>query len=260
MSDGTLLKIRNLTVAFPSPDGEDKKVVNGIDLDVAKGECRAIVGESGSGKSLTCLSVLGLLPENARTSGAIHFNGADLLTRSEAQLRSVRGKEIGLVYQDPMAALNPLKTIGAQLREPLRIHLGMSRHEADRAAVDLMGRVGIPRPGERLRDYPFEFSGGMRQRIVIAMAVACNPQLILADEPTTALDVSVQAQVLDLLRDLVDELGLGLLLISHDLAVVAGIADQVTVMRCGDVVERGQVDELFAAPQQDYTRTLLASA
>ncbi len=254
-----LLELRGLTVRFHTSNGP-VDAVKGIDVSVEAGRTLGIVGESGSGKSSACLSILGLHPRGTEVGGQVLFGGRDLLRLPEKALRSIRGKDIGLVYQDPMAALNPVRPVGSQLREPLQVHLGMSRRQANDRAAELLARVGIPSPRTQLRSYPHQFSGGMRQRIVIAMALACQPTLLLADEPTTALDVSVQAQVLDLLRDLAEELGIALVLVSHDLSVVAGLADHVAVMYAGQVVEQAPASQLFAHPQHSYTAALLASA
>lgn len=250
--------MRDLTVRFRTGHGY-VDAVKGISLAVNAGRTLGIVGESGSGKSATCLSILGLHPHGTEVGGEIRFAGQDLLRLPEKALRGIRGKDIGLVYQDPMAALNPVRPVGSQLREPLRVHLGMNRRQADERAAELLARVGIASPRQQLKAYPHQFSGGMRQRIVIAMALACEPSLLLADEPTTALDVSVQAQVLDLLRDLSDELGIALVLVSHDLSVVAGLADDVAVMYGGEVVENAPASRIFAHPEHEYTAALLAS-
>jgi oligopeptide/dipeptide ABC transporter ATP-binding protein len=255
---GPLLELRDLRVRFSVPGGT-LSAVNGVDLVVRPGEAVGVVGESGSGKSATFLAVLGLHPKGTRVEGSVLFQGRDLLTLDDRQMRSVRGKQIGLVYQDPMAALNPVRSIGAQLREPLMLHLGRKRTQANERAAELLARVGIYNPQRQLRAYPHEFSGGMRQRIVIAMAVACQPPLLLADEPTTALDVSVQAQVLDLLAELTSDLGIALVLISHDLGVVSSVADRVAVMYAGRVVEQSAAIPLFDAPRHPYTAALLES-
>jgi peptide/nickel transport system ATP-binding protein len=252
-ADGILLDVNNLVVDFGGVPA-----VNDVSFSVLQGQSVGLVGESGSGKSTVCLAIMGLLPKSAKLSGEILFDGVNLLELGERQFRQLRGKDIGLVYQDPMAALNPVRTIGSQLYEPLRLHLGMSRKEAKSRAIELMEHVGIAAAAEKLGKYPHEFSGGMRQRVVIAMAIACNPKLIVADEPTTALDVSVQAQVLDLLQRLTDEHGIALLLVSHDLGVVAGVVDDVAVMRYGSVVEYGGVRTVFENPREPYTRELLA--
>lgn len=253
-----LLELRDLRVRFAVPGGT-LSAVNGVDLVVRPGEAVGVVGESGSGKSATCLAILGLHPRTAQVSGSVVFQGRDLLTLSDRAMRSVRGREIGLVYQDPMAALNPVRSIGAQLREPLMLHQGMTRRQANERAAELLAQVGIYNPARQLAAHPHEFSGGMRQRIVIAMAVACRPPLLLADEPTTALDVSVQAQVLDLLAELTRDLGIALVLISHDLSVVSSVADRVAVMYAGQVVERSPAISLFEDPRHPYTAALLDS-
>ncbi|MCU1671880.1 MAG: oligopeptide/dipeptide transporter, ATPase subunit [Blastococcus sp.] len=254
----SLLEVRDLRVRFTVPGGT-LSAVNGVDLVVRSGESVGVVGESGSGKSATCLAILGLHPKGTRVDGSVLFQGRDLVQLDDRAMRSVRGKQIGLVYQDPMAALNPVRSIGAQLREPLMLHMGMNRKQADDRAAELLARVGIYNARRQLRAYPHEFSGGMRQRIVIAMAIACQPPLLLADEPTTALDVSVQAQVLDLLAELTRDLGIALVLISHDLGVVSSIADRVAVMYAGRVVEQSAAIPLFDAPRHPYTSMLLDS-
>lgn len=253
-----LLSVRDLRVVFPGA-AEDAAAVAGVDFDLHEGETLGLVGESGSGKSTVCLAVMGLLPRGTRVSGQIMFRGRDLALLSDRAMRPIRGKEIGLVYQDPLGALNPARTIGSQLRESLRLHLGLSRASADNRAVELLERVGIQSARTKLGAYPHEFSGGMRQRVVIAMAISCNPMLLIADEPTTALDVSVQAQVLELLQGLSAELGLALMLVSHDLSVVAGLSDVAAVMRFGEIVEQGDVESVFSTPQHPYTRSLLDS-
>ena len=254
----TTLAVRDLTVRFRTGQSV-VHAVNGVGFSVDRGQTIAIVGESGSGKSVTCLSVLGLLPSNAEVSGSVRLEGRELLTLREAEARKVRGKDIGLVYQDPMAALNPVRTIGAQVCEPLRLHLGMSRSASRKRAAELLATVGIPSPDRQLRSYPHEFSGGMRQRVVIAMAIACEPKVLLADEPTTALDVSIQAQILELLKSLTTELKLSLVLVSHDMSVVAGLADEVLVMYAGFVAEQGEALQVFEHPAHPYTRGLLNS-
>jgi len=254
----TTLAVQDLTVRFRTGRSV-VHAVNGVSFSVDRGRTIAIVGESGSGKSVTCLSVLGLLPTTAEVRGSVQLEGRELLTLREAEARSVRGREIGLVYQDPMAALNPVRTIGAQVSEPLRLHLGMSRREAMARAAELLDTVGIPAAHRQLKSFPHEFSGGMRQRVVIAMAIACQPKVLLADEPTTALDVSIQAQILELLKTLTRELQLSLVLVSHDMSVVAGLADEVLVMYGGFVAEQGDALQVFEHPAHPYTRGLLAS-
>jgi oligopeptide/dipeptide ABC transporter ATP-binding protein len=252
------LAVRDLTVRFRAGQAT-VHAVNGVSFSVDRGKTLAIVGESGSGKSATCLSVLGLLPRTAEVSGSVQLDGRELLTLREADLRTVRGREVGLVYQDPMAALNPVRTIGAQVCEPLRLHLGLSRRAATATALELLASVGIQTPRKHLRSYPHEFSGGMRQRVVIAMAIACQPKVLLADEPTTALDVSIQAQILELLKTLSRDLDLSLVLVSHDMSVVAGLADEVLVMYSGFVAEQGDSLQVFEHPRHPYTQGLLAS-
>ena len=234
--------------------------VNGISFEVAAGETLGIVGESGCGKSVTSLALLGILSRAGRvTSGSATFGGRDLLKLDDQQLRKIRGREIAMIFQDPMSSLNPVLTVGRQIREVLETHFDMERRPADRRATELLEQVGIPSARQRLEDYPHQFSGGMRQRAMIAMALACDPKLLIADEPTTALDVTIQAQILDLLRDLVADRDTSMILITHDLGVVAGICERVHVMYAGTFVETGSVDQVFAAPQHPYTYGLLRS-
>lgn len=260
MSD-LILDIRNLTTVFRGEGGTELVAVNDVSLQVAPGEAVALVGESGSGKSVSMLSVLGLIPEKAGRvrSGEIWFEGRDLTKLPKKDLRSIRGNDIAMIFQDPMTSLNPSFKIGRQITEPLIRHRGMSRRDARKRAVELLSAVGIPSPTDRLDDYPHEFSGGMRQRVMIAMALSCDPQVLIADEPTTALDVTVQSQILDLLRQLQSDLGMALIIVTHDLGVVAGTATQVNVMYAGEVVERGPVDTVFADPRHPYTIGLLES-
>ena len=234
--------------------------VNGLTFDIAPGETLGIVGESGCGKSVTSLAILGLLARNGRVeSGRALFEGQDLVQQSDRTLRRIRGREVAMIFQDPMTSLNPVLTIGRQIREALETHFDMDRKEAENRASELLDRVGIPRANERLRDYPHQFSGGMRQRAMIAMALACKPKLLIADEPTTALDVTIQAQILSLLRELVDEENAALILITHDLGVVAGMCERVNVMYGGMFMETATADQLFAAPRHPYTLGLLQS-
>ena len=234
--------------------------VNGVSFDIAPGETLGIVGESGSGKSVTSLAVLGILARNGRVvSGQATFEGRDLLHLKDSQLRRIRGKEIAMIFQDPMTSLNPVLTIGRQIREVLETHFDMKKGAATKRAGELLERVGIPSPEMRLRDYPHQFSGGMRQRAMIAMALATEPKLLIADEPTTALDVTIQAQILDLLRVLVKERNTALILITHDLGVVAGMCERVVVMYGGLIMEAGSADQLFARPRHPYTLGLLQS-
>ena len=251
-----LLTIRDLRAHFPGPDGP-VEVLRGVDLDIAAGEKVALVGESGSGKSVTARAVL-RLDRDAGLAGRVALDGTDLLTLSESGMREVRGARIGLVFQDPLASLNPVMTIGWQIMQPLLIR-GTRKKDARRRGIDLLGRLGVRDAARRFDDYPHQFSGGMRQRVVIAIAVIAEPRLLIADEPTTALDVRVQAQVLTLLRELADERSMSVLLITHDLGIVAGFADRVVVMRHGAPVEEGPVDDIYTAPKHPYTRGLLES-
>ncbi|MHB8657083.1 MAG: ABC transporter ATP-binding protein [Solirubrobacteraceae bacterium] len=256
----SLLEVRDLKVSFTTEDGI-VRAVDGVSFSVSPGEVVAIVGESGSGKSVTAMTLMGLTRgPNASFEGRAVFDGRDLVTGSEAELRRVRGAGIAMVFQDPMSSLNPVHRIGKQIVEQIRVHeREVSKAEALDRAVALMERVGVPRARERLRSYPHEFSGGMRQRVMIAMALSCSPRLLIADEPTTALDVTIQAQILDELRQLRDDTGAGVILVTHDLGVVADIADRVVVMYSGRVVEQGTLDELFYDPQHPYTWGLLGS-
>jgi oligopeptide/dipeptide ABC transporter ATP-binding protein len=254
-----LLSVRDLRVTFGTPRGP-AHVVNGVSYDLHEGETLAVVGESGSGKSQGVLALLGLVPQPpGRVEGEAYFEGRDLLRLSKDALRRVRGPGVAMVFQDPMSSLNPVLTVGRQLTEGMETHLGLTRSQARDRAADLLGRVGIPDPRARLDAYPHQLSGGMRQRVMIAMALACEPSLLVADEATTALDVTVQAQIVELLRGLQDELGMAMLWISHDLGVVAGVADRVLVMYAGRVLEQAPVDALYADPRHPYTRGLLAS-
>ncbi|WP_292137472.1 ABC transporter ATP-binding protein, partial [Mesorhizobium sp.] len=253
-----LLSIRGLRVGFRRA-GDQFEAVRGIDLEVAKGEVVGIVGESGSGKSVGMLAALGLTSKNAVVTGSVRFNGDELVGKSSREMRKIRGARIAMIFQDPLSSLNPVMTVGAQIAEAVRLHQRVTRKQAMARAVELLNLVAIPQPERRVNQYPHEFSGGMRQRAVIAMAVANDPDLLIADEPTTALDVTVQAQILAVLRSLQERLGLGLVLITHDLGVVAGHADRVAVVYSGRVVEQAGVSELFADPRHPYTRGLIAS-
>ncbi|MEX2659335.1 MAG: ABC transporter ATP-binding protein, partial [Acidimicrobiales bacterium] len=253
-----VLSVRDLRVAFPTRRGP-AEVVNGISYDLHRGETLAIVGESGSGKSVSVMALLGLLPDSARVGGEVHFQGLDLVTAPEGALRRVRGNDIAMVFQDPMTSLNPVLTVGRQVTEGLELHHGLGAGAARKRAVELLDLVGIPLAERRLDEYPHQLSGGMRQRVMIAMALACDPIVLVADEATTALDVTIQAQIVDLIGRLQDELGMAVIWITHDLGVVAGIADRVLVMYGGQVVEEGDVDALYDAPDHPYTRGLLAS-
>jgi oligopeptide/dipeptide ABC transporter ATP-binding protein len=254
-----LLSVEDLRVQFWTRRGTIH-AVNGVSFDIAPGETLGIVGESGCGKSVTSLALLGILPRAGKvTSGRAIFDGRDLLHLSDRQLRGVRGKEIAMIFQDPMTSLNPVLTIGRQIAEALETHFGMKRKAAQQRAAELLDRVGIPAANKRVRDYPHQFSGGMRQRAMIAMALACRPKLMIADEPTTALDVTIQAQILDLLRELVAEENAALILITHDLGVVAGMCERVNVMYAGLFMETGSAAQLFTEPRHPYTVGLLQS-
>jgi oligopeptide/dipeptide ABC transporter ATP-binding protein len=254
----TVLDVKGLKTVFRTRGGE-VHAVNAVSFDLRPGELLGVVGESGSGKSVTMMSLIGLLPSPPAEvrDGSVMFDGTDLLKCREDRLRKIRGGRIGFVFQDPMTSLNPVFTVGFQIMEPLRKHLGMSRARAADRAVDLLQLVGISDARRRLGDYPHQFSGGMRQRVMIAIALACEPEVLIADEPTTALDVTIQAQIIELIKDLRRKLGMAIVWITHDLGVIAGIADRVLVMYGGQIVEHAPVRELFANPQHPYTRALL---
>ncbi|QDL93567.1 ABC transporter ATP-binding protein [Paroceanicella profunda] len=253
-----VLEVTNLSTVFATQDGA-VHAVNDVSFQLRPGELLGVVGESGSGKSVTMMSLLKLLPmPPARiASGSVKLDGRDILSLSAEELRAVRGGKIGFVFQDPMTSLNPVFTVGYQLMEPLRAHMGLGKAAARQRAAELLGLVGIPSPEKRLDDYPHQFSGGMRQRVMIAIALACDPQVLIADEPTTALDVTIQAQIIDLVKDLRETLGMAIVWVTHDLGVVAGIADRVMVMYGGQVVEQSGVNALFEDPRHPYTRALL---
>jgi oligopeptide/dipeptide ABC transporter ATP-binding protein len=254
-----LLQVEDLRVQFWTNRGT-VHAVNGISFEVAAGETLGIVGESGCGKSVTSLALLGILPRAGRvTSGRAAFGGRNLFELTDEQLRKIRGREIAMIFQDPMSSLNPVLSVGRQIREALETHLGMEEAKAERRAAELLEQVGIANSKARLKDYPHQFSGGMRQRAMIAMALACEPKLLIADEPTTALDVTIQAQILDLLRELVGERETALILITHDLGVVAGMCERVNVMYAGTIVETGRATQLFREPRHPYTFGLLQS-
>ena len=258
-ADPPVLSIRNLTVAFRT-EGVWQPAVKHLDLDVGPNETVALVGESGSGKSVTALSIMRLLPKaNSRMSGAIALNGRALLPLSEEQMRGVRGNDVAMIFQEPMTSLNPTLTVGFQIAEALRVHRALDGRAADRAALELLEQVRIPNARQRFGNHPHQFSGGMRQRVMIAMALACRPSLLIADEPTTALDVTIQAQILDLIRVLQAETPMSVLFITHDMGVVAEIADRVAVMLAGEKVEEGERERIFAAPSHAYTRMLLGA-
>ena len=260
MPDGALpvLDVRDLKTVFQTRGGE-VHAVNDVSFSLRPGELLGVVGESGSGKSVTMMSLLGLLPSPPADvrGGSVQFDGKDLLHVPPETLRSVRGGKIGFVFQDPMTSLNPVYTVGYQIAEPLRKHMGLNKRQAASRSQELLELVGIPDAKQRLDDYPHQFSGGMRQRVMIAIALACDPQVLIADEPTTALDVTIQAQILELMKDLRDKLGMAVIWITHDLGVIAGIADRVMVMYGGQIVEHAPVHELFSTPQHPYTRALL---
>jgi oligopeptide/dipeptide ABC transporter ATP-binding protein len=253
-----ILQIRDLTVTFATPLGP-LVAVRGVDLDVGAGELVAVVGESGSGKSVSFLAAMGLLPSTATVQGSVMLDGVQLVGASAKQMRSVRGRLLSMIFQDPLSALNPVHRIGAQISEMLKAHQKMSERAARARAVELLEVVGIPQPGDRAMQYPHEFSGGMRQRVVIAMAIANSPKVLIADEPTTALDVTVQAQILEVIQKVQKQFGTAVVLITHDLGVVARVCDRVNVMYAGRFVERAAVTDLFDAPTHPYTRGLLAS-
>ncbi|NLN83967.1 MAG: ABC transporter ATP-binding protein [Firmicutes bacterium] len=259
MSD-TLLDVRNLSTHFYTSEGT-VKAVNDISFKIKNGETLALVGESGCGKSVTSLSIMGLIPwpPGKIVAGQIEFEGQDLLKLKPAQMQKIRGNEISMIFQEPMTSLNPVYTIGFQIAEALMLHQNMKASEANEKAVNMLKLVGIPEPAKRVKEYPHQLSGGMRQRAMIAMALACNPRLLIADEPTTALDVTIQAQILDLLGKLKEELGMAILLITHDLGVVAEMAERVIVMYAGKIVEEADVISLFKDPYHPYTQGLLDS-
>jgi oligopeptide transport system ATP-binding protein len=254
-----LLEVKNLRTTFRTEDGP-VTAVNGLTFSLEAGQTLGIVGESGSGKSVTSLSIMRLLSRNAAVEAdAINFNGENLMTKSEAEMRKIRGYKIAMIFQDPMTSLNPVLTVGEQIAEAVRLHLGYDRKAARDKAVEMFEKVRIPSPAQRIDDYPHQFSGGMRQRVMIAMALSCNPQLLIADEPTTALDVTIQAQILQLMNDMQNETGAAIILITHDLGVVAEVCRNVLVMYGGNMVEYGSADQIFRAPRMPYTQGLLAS-
>ena len=254
-----LLEVKDLRTEFPTRRGVVRAVDN-VTFSVDAGETVAVVGESGSGKSVTSLSIMRLLQAPGHVAnGSITFDGKDLLALSEKEMQQVRGGQISMIFQEPMTSLNPVYRVGDQIVEAIRLHTSMSKQDAWTRAVEMLRVVGIPSPEERARDYPHQMSGGMRQRVMIAMALSCNPKLLIADEPTTALDVTIQAQILDLIYNLREEFNMGVLLITHDLGVVSEVADRVVVMYCGQVVEQSPVDQLFEQPLHPYTLGLLDS-
>ncbi|MFI7384333.1 ABC transporter ATP-binding protein [Streptomyces sp. NPDC049813] len=253
------LSVRDLKVQFSTEDGA-VKAVDGLSFDLERGKTLGIVGESGSGKSVTNLTVLGLHPKkNTTIDGEILLDGQELLTATESELEKLRGNKMAMIFQDSLTALSPYYTVGRQIAEPFRKHTGASKKEGRDRAIEMLGKVGIPHPKQRVDDFPHQFSGGMRQRAMIAMSLACNPELLIADEPTTALDVTVQAQILDLLKDLQQEFGSAIIMITHDLGVVANMADDILVMYAGRAVERGSTREVLKSPEHPYTWGLLGS-
>jgi oligopeptide transport system ATP-binding protein len=255
-----LLDVQGLETTFKTAEGT-VHAVNGVSFGLKEGETLGVVGESGCGKSVTMLPILGLIPNppGKVEAGSANFFNQDLLKMSTAELRAIRGAQISMVFQDPMTSLNPVLTVGRQLTEPLMLHLGMSRKQSEERSAELLEMVGIPKAKERLSDYPHQFSGGMRQRVMIAMALSCSPQLLIADEPTTALDVTIQAQITDLVKRLRNELGMAIIWITHDLGIVAGLAQRVIVMYGGYIIEEAQVNELYANPSHPYTIGLIGS-
>ncbi|HWL12205.1 MAG TPA: ABC transporter ATP-binding protein [Ureibacillus sp.] len=255
----TLLEVKNIVTEFRTADGQ-LPAVRDVSFSVKKGETLCIVGESGCGKSITSLSVIGLLPSNGKiTSGEILFEGSQIHNLTQEKMRKIRGNKISMIFQEPMTALNPVLKIGYQIREPLMIHHGLSKAEATKQGIELLKQVGIPYPEKRIDQYPHELSGGMRQRVMIAIALSCNPGLLIADEPTTALDVTIQAQILDLINDLKVKYQMGVMMITHDMGVVAEVADRVMVMYAGKKIEEGTVEEIFNNPKHPYTIGLLNS-
>jgi oligopeptide transport system ATP-binding protein len=255
-----LLQVRDLETRFYTQDGV-VQAVNGVDYDLGEGETLGIVGESGCGKSVSVLSMMRLIPSppGKITGGKVLFEERDLLKMDSDEIRHIRGNRVAMIFQDPMTSLNPVLTIGRQVGEALEVHLGMDKSRARRRSIELLEMVGIPQADQRIRDYPHQFSGGMRQRVMIAMALSCNPQILIADEPTTALDVTIQAQIVELVKRLRDEIGMAVIWITHDLGVVAGLVDRVNVMYAGYIVETGPVKDIYARPRHPYTIGLLGS-
>ena len=254
-----MLEIKDLRTSFFTPAGE-VKAVNGVSFNLDHGRVLGIVGESGSGKSVTAYSILQILTHPGRIiGGSIRFNGQELVGLSDHEMRKIRGNKISIIFQDPMTSLNPVYTVGNQLMEAIRIHTGRNREQAKARAAEMLALVGINEPEKRLKQYPYELSGGMRQRVMIAMALACEPDILIADEPTTALDVTIQAQILELMQDLQKKLGMAIIMITHDLGVIADMCDEVVVMYAGSICERGTADAIFYRPRHEYTKGLLRS-
>ena len=259
MENKHLIDIDDLRVSFFTPGGE-VQAVRGVSWFLNEGEALGIVGESGSGKSVSAYAIMRLLQSPGRViGGTIRFNGIDMLTLTESEMRHIRGNDIAMIFQDPMTSLNPVYTVGDQLREPLKLHLNMKGKEATKRAEELLAMVGIPDPKRRLKQYPFEFSGGMRQRAMISMALACEPKLLIADEPTTALDVTIQAQILEIMKDLKKRCCMSIVLITHDLGIVSDICDKIIIMYSGEIMEYGPIETLFANPKHPYTIGLIRS-
>ena len=254
-----MLEVKDLRTSFFTPAGE-VKAVNGVSFNLDHGKVLGIVGESGSGKSVTAYSILQILAHPGRiVGGSIRFNGQELVGLSDNEMRKIRGNKISIIFQDPMTSLNPVYTVGNQLMEAIRIHTGRNREQAKARAKEMLTLVGINEPEKRLKQYPYELSGGMRQRVMIAMALACEPDILIADEPTTALDVTIQAQILELMQDLQKKLGMAIIMITHDLGVIADMCDEVVVMYAGSICERGTADAIFYRPRHEYTKGLLRS-
>ena len=259
MENNHLIDIENLRVSFFTPGGE-VQAVRCVSWFLNKGEALGIVGESGSGKSVSVYAIMRLLQHPGRvTGGSIHFNGIDILSLTEEEMRKIRGNDIAMIFQDPMTSLNPVYTVGNQIYEPLKLHRNMKGEEAKKRAIELLSMVGIPNPKRRLKQYPFEFSGGMRQRAMIAMALACEPKLLIADEPTTALDVTIQAQILEIMKDLKQRNDMSIVLITHDLGIVSDICDKIIIMYGGEIMEYGPIEALYAKPSHPYTNGLINS-
>ena len=259
MENNHLIDIEDLRVSFFTPGGE-VQAVRGVSWFLHEGEALGIVGESGSGKSVSVYAILRLLQHPGRvTGGSIRFNGTDLLALSEKEMRKIRGNDIAMIFQDPMTSLNPVYTVGNQIYEPLKLHRNMKGREAKARAIELLSMVGIPKPARRLKQYPFEFSGGMRQRAMIAMALACEPKLLIADEPTTALDVTIQAQILEIMKDLKKNHNMSIVMITHDLGIVSDICDKIIIMYGGEIMESGPIEALYSKPCHPYTNGLINS-
>jgi len=254
-----LIDIQDLRVSFFTPGGE-VQAVRGVSWFLNEGEALGIVGESGSGKSVSVYAIMRLLQHPGRvTGGSIHFNGTDILSLSEDDMRKIRGNEIAMIFQDPMTSLNPVYTVGNQICEPLKLHRNMKGKQARARAIELLDMVGIPKPARRLKQYPFEFSGGMRQRAMISMALACEPKLLIADEPTTALDVTIQAQILEIMKDLKNRQNMSIVMITHDLGIVSDICDKIIIMYGGEIMEYGPIEALYSSPSHPYTKGLINS-